>query len=586
MEGPAKVDWEASEESAKSQDEDEKEEKPPLITPQVVTKAPVPKTPRKPRAVSETPAPPATSLIASAVSRAASVAANAQNSAERFDRLAAAIQTPLRPLPTSWATTARSPEWAPILIEMWVRFPGHDGPVWGWFRESAGTSPDAFFASDGEVRFISRTELDEYQYQTPSIAPVETHPYAVRLHPLLFPSVRRVLRKHYVMGTGAEGPTKPVATEKDWRKLISPGSSSAMPYTMVCDTCGKTRHIKRMDSRVVENLPIHFRFFCSQVGLRCHSTDIGQVSFGHAQLSQSLQTEAGTPLLPNLSLGDSQGEQLPQEKPKNSSWTKRLKDWPGIPKYEGTPSLVLLRGWRVAMEEAFRNIKVPEGRDQVLAATNYFAGEAARWWASILGQPLGTSLSCFLDLYDALEEHFIPQDAEQKALASWNALRQRGTIDEYMKRVDELAVAHPMGEVGEYWHAWNGLRSELKAEVKFALRELGKETCSRQELRRLLKGLEVKYPSIKPNPRPFFPRSQPRSTETRAVSTTTPIICWICDKQGHRATECSRRKSSGCPRCGSKAHGLVACPQRLGRKKEGGKPPSPVPTSRPRPMKK
>ena len=110
MEGPAKVDWEASEESVKSQDEDEKEEKPPLVTSQVVTKAPVPKTPRKPRAVSETPAPPATSLIASAVSRAASVAANAQNSAERFDRLAAAIQTPLRPLPTSWATTARSPK--------------------------------------------------------------------------------------------------------------------------------------------------------------------------------------------------------------------------------------------------------------------------------------------------------------------------------------------------------------------------------------------------------------------------------------------------------------------------------------------
>ena len=586
MEATPKVDWEASEESVKSPDEDEKEEKPPSITPPLVTKTPAPKTPRKPRATSETPAPPATSLIAAAVSRAASVAANAQNSSERFDRLAAAIQTPLRPLPTSWATTARSPEWAPILIEMWVRFPGHDGPVWGWFRESAGTSPDAFFASDGEVRYLSRTELDEYQYQTPSMAPIETHPYAVRLHPLLFPAVRRILRKHYVVTTGADGPTKPVATEKEWRKVISPGSSGAMPYTMVCNTCGKTRFIKRMDSRVVENLPVHFRFLCSQVGLRCHSTDTGQVSFGHVPLGQSSQTEIGTPLLPSVLLGDSQEEQIFEEKPKNTSWTKRLKDWPGIPKFEGTPSLVLLRGWRVAMEEAFRNVKVPEGRDQVLAATNYFAGEAARWWASILGQPLGTSLSSFLDLYDALEEHFIPQDAEQKALASWNALRQRGTIDEYMKRVDDLAVAHPMGEVGEYWHAWNGLRPELKAEVKFALRELGKETCSRQELRRLLKGLEVKYPSSNAYPRPFFPRSQSRTTEARAVSTLSPIICWICDRSGHRATECQRRKNSGCPRCGSKAHRLVACPQRLGQKKSGGKVPGPLTSTQNRPTKK
>ena len=156
MEERPKIDWEGEEEDAvKSQDE---EEKPPPPTPSAPPQTPVPTLPRK---LLETPAPPATSLIASAVNRAANIASNVQAPLDRIDRLTSAGHTPLRPLPSSWTAPARASEWIPTLMEMWVRFPGHDGPVWGWFRESAGNFPDTFFGSDGEVRVLLRAQLDE-----------------------------------------------------------------------------------------------------------------------------------------------------------------------------------------------------------------------------------------------------------------------------------------------------------------------------------------------------------------------------------------------------------------------------------------
>ena len=246
---------------------------------------------------------------------------------------------------------------------------------------------------------------------------------------------------------------------------------------------------------------------------------------------------------------------------------------------------MLLRGWRRAVEEAFRATGVPEGRDQVLAATHFFSGEAQKWWATTVGQPQDELLTTFEELCKALEENFVPQDAERKAMAAWNSLRQRGTTSEYMKKVDELATAHPMGEVGEFWHAWNGLRPELQAEVKYALDERGKDTCSRQELRQMLRRMEIRYPAV--NVRPFFPRPQPKHVETRTVTASPSVTCWICDRTGHRATECTRRKTSGCPRCGSKAHNLLVCPQRGNRRSEGsakvpGVPPKPKPKPPPK----
>ena len=59
-------------------------------------------------------------------------------------------------------------------------------------------------------------------------------------------------------------------------------------------------------------------------------------------------------------------------------WRKRLKNWSSIPKYAGTKSLVDLKGWEAALTEAFLATGVPEGRDQVLAASHFYTGEAEK----------------------------------------------------------------------------------------------------------------------------------------------------------------------------------------------------------------
>ena len=314
-----------------------------------------------------------------------------------------------------------------------------------------------------------------------------------------------------------------------------------------------------MDSRIVESLPLERLIKCSEVGATCHEPSSTTYSFvsnplaaTNTPLYRSTESGGGAPLLLSSSA------QL-REDSDGRGWRKRIKDWTSVPKYAGTPSLVLLKGWQAALTEAFREARVPEGREQVLAAAHFFTGEATNWWAAIIGQPLGMSLTSFQELCDALDEHFIPQDAALKAIASWKALKQHGTVDEYMRKADEIATSHPMGEVGEFWLIWNGLRPELRAEVRYALREQRKETCSRQDLRKILKGLEVKYPA--PVAKPFFPRPVVRQVLTEPVRQTL-VVCWICDKDGHRAGECPRRKSTGYARCGSKAHTLLLCPQR------------------------
>ena len=496
-------------------------------------------------------------------------------------------QATLKPPPTTWQKPSIPPDWKPTLLEMWVQFPGQEGPVWGWFREFAATSPNAFFGSDGEVTEISRPYLDEYICVTSSPQPIEGRPNAVRLSPFLFPAVRDILRTYNAVGDHATGRAQPVTTQIEWRRLMTHGTTMSLPYLFQCTSCGVERQVRRMDYRIVDKLPPDYCFECNQVGLTCHLPHGSPASFIAPPPIPNSSSSAGTPPLlqaPDLPQHDTHpvGEKVPNEihvirdNVTDKGWRKRLKHWTGVRKYEGAPSLVQLRGWRGALLEVFEEEGVPEGRDQVSGATQFLAGKAHKWWSELFGQPLATSMSSFQDMYDALEVQFIPRDIRQKAMASWNNLRQRGTVADYMKKVDELAVVHPLGQVGEFWQAWSGLKPELKAEVDFALDQQGRETCSRAELRKLLQKLELKFPPSTPLPRPFFPRSQLKHTEARVVSSLVSppftITCWICDKTGHRATECSRRKATGCPRCGSRAHKLTFCPQRPGAPSERERP--------------
>ena len=171
-------------------------------------------------------------------------------------------------------------------------------------------------------------------------------------------------------------------------------------------------------------------------------------------------------------------------------------------------------------------------------------------------------MASFRDLIRVIDKYFILQDAEKKAMAAWKSLKQTGTIEDYMKTADELATSHLLGVVGEFWMVWDGLRPELQAEVRFDLRMKGITHCLRDKLREFLSNIEVKYPVLET--RNFSRRLFVRQAAARPTQDTPAanLVCWICDWEGHRANECSRRKFSSCAQCGSKAYSLIHCSQR------------------------
>ena len=98
------------------------------------------------------------------------------------------------------------------------------------------------------------------------------------------------------------------------------------------------------------------------------------------------------------------------------------------------------------------------------------------------GQPHGQALKTLNELTAALEKRFIPRSIYTKAMNDWTTLRQTGTAEEYMRRVDELAVVMPLGDAAEYAHAIRGMRPEIRAEIEFRLQELDLPYCTKEEL--------------------------------------------------------------------------------------------------------
>ena len=141
-----------------------------------------------------------------------------------------------------------------------------------------------------------------------------------------------------------------------------------------------------------------------------------------------------------------------------------------------------------------------------------------------------------------------------------------------MRYVDELVIVMPLGEVAEYSHALRGMRAEIRAEIEFRMEEAGKTSCGREELRKMMWLAETRYPYRPPRPIPLR-AAEPANPRPRPAS---PLTCWICDGPGHRADTCPQQRLSGCARCGSKAHNLITCPQRLHLRN-----PSTAPTNQP-----
>ena len=258
-------------------------------------------------------------------------------------------------------------------------------------------------------------------------------------------------------------------------------------------------------------------------------------------------------------------------------------------------NLTKLLSWKKGLQEAFTLLQIPLGREQVLAAVQFLKGSARDWWESVIGQSLGHELQHFDNIYNALHERFIPRQIAGIRMKAWNSLYHRGTVHEYMTIVNDLALAHPLGDEAAFWHAWQGLRPEYKAEVDHLLHQQGRQTCSLKELKQILLSIELKYPYREP--KRFPPRFQSRQVTTNQQDQLTPsfrqqqqqtpnqsrtlFACWICASPQHHMEKCPKKKKSGCPICGSKAHKPYTCPQQYrGSPQLPGQPPSSSTTAR------
>ena len=445
--------------------------------------------------------------------------------------------------------------WDCALAEVWVQFPDHSFPVFGWYREGAHPTPDTFFGADGGHRLCSRASMEEHRV----IQPSQQH-LRFMLHPALQRPARAMLLDRDPLKL-----RRPLEA-RDWRDIIRPGYPTSLPYEFSCYECQQTRTVRRdILPQGPETLDRGYQFHCSDTGVPCHVLLAGQkLVFDPTQPIPSNVHSSPAPLrsspvvTPDHELLPSRG---------SDNWMKKMKSWPGTVTYDGSPSLVQLRGWEASLKEAFEEVGVPLGRPQVLQGIQYLRGEAEKWWRSIAGQPQGQALRQFEELAAALQKRFIPRSAAAKALDDWASLRQTGTAEQYMRYVDELATVMPLGEVAEYSHALRGMRPEIRVEIEFRMEEAGKTSCGREELRKMMWLAETRYP-YRP-PRPFLPRPSPPPVSLRAAeptrpapTPTPPLLCWVCDSPTHRAAACPRRRTTGCARCGSRAHTLVICPQR------------------------
>ena len=469
-----------------------------------------------------------------------------------------------RPRGSSPESPSRPARSIPTISEIWLRIGGGEEIQFGWYRRGMPNAPDAFFVATGAYQTLTREDFNSHQVMHPPPSQQNLQP-----HPALSRMVRLALSdSNHIVDPQALGGTRHI-TGSDWAKRIQPGFDTSLPYLFNCEDCQLMRVVPRTNLPRPESLARLYRFFCRDVGAECNDTTRRTWMFLPTRAIPGFpQTRPTSSPLAQSMLDQETSTNFFSTPPRDDErWRKKMKDWAGAVTYDGSASLIQLKGWEASLQEAFDTLEVPSGRAQVLQGIQFLRGEAEKWWRGIAGQPQGQALTTIEALSEALQRRFIPRSVYTKAMDDWSTLKQTGTAEEYMRRVDELAVLMPLGEAAEYAHAIRGMRSEIRAEIQFRMEERGLTSCSREELWRLMWLAETRYP-YKP-PKPFFARPRPRPPPTKVSSADASsfIICWVCDSSGHRANTCSKRHSSGCARCGSKAHNLLTCPQRPTAKK-------------------
>ena len=500
-------------------------------------------------------------------------------------------------------TRSRTP--ACLVTEAWVKLPEAQESVYGWFREDMPGYPDAYFAVTGRYVEMTRTEMQAIRVPGPT--PTQS---LQMTHAALQRAARLALADpSYVINEDGPPPRRPILRH-EWNSLITPGHPISLNYGFTCIECQLYRVVRRDNLEAPESLHKTYRFHCRDVAVDCHEPTRARFSFSptreipglpSAPIYDPIPTREPSevpvvtlhePVTTREAIGlsttsvnhsvsppprprsltppptESRSSSAPRIALESDKWRKSMKLWAGAVTYDGTPSLVKLKGWEVSLKEAYTAVGVPYGRMQVMQGVHYLKGNAEEWWQEVVGQPQGQELQTFDALVTALTHRFIPESIYDKAMNDWSFLRQTGTAEEYRRHVDRLAMIMPLGEKAEYNHALQGMKPDLKAEIRFRMKEKRREYCSRKELWEMMMVAEVRFPGRPP--RPFFNKNRAKNPTPKASSAeaSSLVVCWICDTTGHRANTCERRHTSGCARCGSKAHTLMTCPQRPNAKKQ------------------
>ena len=196
--------------------------------------------------------------------------------------------------------------------------------------------------------------------------------------------------------------------------MIVPGHVNSLNYCFACRDCNLYRVVRRDNLPPPESLLRSYIFHCQDITVECHETARARWSFsptcdlpgiGAAPSFEPLSHSRAT--APASQLRDSQMSVPFSPSSDPERWRKGMRTWAGAVTYDGSASLVQLRGWENSLKEAFETVGVPQGRPQVLQGVQYLRGEAEKWWRSVAGQPIGTMLVSFDLLSEALQKRFI-----------------------------------------------------------------------------------------------------------------------------------------------------------------------------------
>ena len=165
---------------------------------------------------------------------------------------------------------------------------------------------------------------------------------------------------------------------------MPPEGRSPLSYIFTCHNCNRPRLVKRTAALPEDTLSPDYHFHCRDLGLDCSIRD----PTPRNSFPRTYYPEEGESINPRpwhrskrasirLPLSEPASQQLPTTSA-SVEWGKQMKFWNGTVTYDGSPSLVELRGWYVSLKEAYESIHVPPGREQVLLAIKYLTGQVEK----------------------------------------------------------------------------------------------------------------------------------------------------------------------------------------------------------------